>query len=176
MPLTWLVVAGVMVAASRVPRVGALASALVLFSLCRGTLLPAPTLHATVHHFALTVHEATRPGDRILVEDFPGILAWFSERDVLCGDGLAAGVGYAEVLERGHALAWWQARQPTYYGVTRRRAAWAAEAHDVDVIAPPFLAVPPVIVPIDSSRPLAQVTDPGSGRTFLLVPFGAGAR
>jgi len=190
LPPTWILVAGaVVVTESCSQRVSAALTGALVLSLLRTVALPAPGLHATVLDFARAVNVATPPDARVLAEDFPGILAWFSDRTVLPGDGLAAQPGYRSALTTGTAFAWWEARGATHYAVTRRREAWREERPLVDRIAPPFLPVPPSAVPLDAARLVVERVDGGSGRLFALYelreaegaggvppgPYGGGA-
>ncbi len=172
LPPTWILVAAAVVAtASCSRRVGAALTGVLVVTLLRTVALPAPGLHATVVDFARAVNAATPPDARVLAEDFPGIVAWFGERTVLPGDGLATEPGYRTALTTGAAFAWWEARGATHYAVTRRRAAWSEERPLVDRIAPPFLPVPPSPVPLDAERRRVERVDPGSGRLFALYPL-----
>jgi hypothetical protein len=169
-PLTWLLMAGALVAAARV-RGGALLTAALAVACLRGAGLPAPGLHATVLRFADAVATSAPPEARIVAEDFPGLLAWFSGRDVLPADGLAAAPGYRAALETGAAMRWWRARGATHYAVTRRRRAWLGTDPSADQIAPPFLPVPPSRVPFAASTLSAITEDADSGRIFAIVPL-----
>ncbi len=180
-PATWLFVA---LAFTRMvsPDIRALpmiGTTLLVASLLRGAGLPAPGLHTTVRGFAVEMGGLTAQGDRLIAEDFPGILAWFSGRDVLPADGLAAGPGYRAALEERRAMAWWEARGATHYIVTRRRLGWLEGVDSSggvfrDHIAPPFLPVPPSIVTLEAARIRARAVDAGSGRVFVLVGLVGG--
>jgi hypothetical protein len=166
-PVTWLLLAAGTVASSGVPA-GRILLGVLVVSCLRGVALPGPGLHTQVAAMAGEVNAATPEDARIVAEDFPGMLAWFSERTLLPADGLAAGPGYRAALSQGRAMEWWMARGATHYAVTRRRAGWLDERPLVDRIAPPFLPVPPSPVPLEGWTAVVSREDPESGRIFVL--------
>lgn len=177
LPVTWLLLAAAGAALGTRTARGPLDTALRLalgWTLLRGLQLPAPGLHGTVRAAAGDLAQVTTAADRVIAEDFPGFLSWFSERRVLPADGLAAGVGYREALASGDALAWWQRRGATHWMVTRRREAWLSERPLVDRVAPPFLPVPATPVPLDVERRCSLRVDVESRRVFAVYALDQG--
>ena len=166
-PLPWLLVAAATAAAGGGTR-GYLLAAILVVSQVRGLALPQPGLHATVLGFAQSVRRATPPTTRIVAEDFPGIVAWFSGRTVFAADGLAATPGYRGALVDGTAWRWWRDRGATHHAATRRREGWLESAPSVDAIAPKFLPVPASVVDLAGAEPVVHLVDPSSRRAFTL--------
>lgn len=160
LPLTWLLV----VSAGR-SRIGAL---IVGIALLRGVPLPSRTLHSTVREFAQEVVHGTPADSRLIAEDFPGILAWYGQRDVLPADGLAASPAYRPALLAGEGITWWRDRGATHWLVTRRRAPWLEARPLVDRLAPPFLPVPEATITLEPESLTGSRVDPDSDRLFAV--------
>jgi hypothetical protein len=133
---------------------------------------PGEGLHANVMRFALELPSRLPDATPLLAEDFPGMLAWYADRPVVTGDGLAASPDCRRALLRGELLAWSHEHGVRWYVSTRRRAPWLEGLPRVDRVHPPFLDVPPSVIPLGSSAPRLVRVDPGTQRVLALFELG----
>ena len=149
---------------------------LVLVWLLKLGPLPGEGLHASVLSFATAVGTATGPDDRILMEDFPGITAWFSGRQVIAADGLVGPASWKEALLSGEVLPAAAALGANHYAVSRRRGSFLSKRPLIDELSSSWVPVRPVPVPLRPEDRLFSVEDPQSHRLFALYRWNLGVR
>ncbi len=119
---------------------------------------------------------ATEPDARILMEDFPGITAWFSGRHVIAADGLVGPASWKETLLQGDQLAAAAALGANHYAVSRRRSSFLSKRPMLDELASPWVPARPVAIPLRPEDRLFSIEDPQSHRLFALYRWKLGVR